>query len=255
MLLTYQGGGPERNPDAARLGQALGNVTFLERPFHPTTLVSIVGSAIRGRRRQYETRAILADLTASEICCRRRSTRPSRRAGAASAGLRAGSFRHLHRLFWTEAGRAVYLQDLLAAVHPDDRVRRLAVLDQAIATGGDYSIEYRNVWPDGSQHWVDVRARAVRRPDGSIRSLVGVSPTSPPARRPKSSRDICSPTGGRTHRAGRIDRDPRQPSSSERPIRSRLDGSREGAGRCARPRRWRPSASLLAVSRTISTIC
>ena len=42
-------------------------------------------------------------------------------------------------------------------------------------TGGDYSIEYRKIWPDGSQHWVDVRARAVRRPDGSIKSLVGVS--------------------------------------------------------------------------------
>ena len=36
VLLTHQGGGPERNPDAARLGQALGNVTFIERPFHPT---------------------------------------------------------------------------------------------------------------------------------------------------------------------------------------------------------------------------
>jgi DNA-binding NtrC family response regulator len=66
VLLTHQGGGPERNPDAVRLGQALGNVTFIERPFHPTTLVSIVGSAIRGRRRQYQTRAILADRTESE---------------------------------------------------------------------------------------------------------------------------------------------------------------------------------------------
>ena len=51
VLLTHQGGGPERNPDAARLGRVLGNVTFIERPFHPTTLVSIVGSAVRGRRR------------------------------------------------------------------------------------------------------------------------------------------------------------------------------------------------------------
>ena len=66
VLLTHQGGGPERNPDAARLGQALGNVTFIERPFNPTTLVSIVGSAVRGRRRQYQTRAILEDLTESE---------------------------------------------------------------------------------------------------------------------------------------------------------------------------------------------
>jgi hypothetical protein len=29
VLLTRQGGGPERNPDAMRLGQALGNVTFI----------------------------------------------------------------------------------------------------------------------------------------------------------------------------------------------------------------------------------
>jgi signal transduction histidine kinase len=64
VLLTHQGGGPERNPDAARLGQLLGNVTFLERPFHPTTLVSIVGSAVRGRRRQYQARAILEQLAA-----------------------------------------------------------------------------------------------------------------------------------------------------------------------------------------------
>src|SRR5205085_10561807 len=65
VLLTHRGSGPERNPDAARLGQALGNVTFIERPFHPTTLVSVVGSAVRARRRQHQTRAILDDLTES----------------------------------------------------------------------------------------------------------------------------------------------------------------------------------------------
>src|ERR1700754_3855674 len=66
VLLTHQGGGPERNPDAARLGQALSNVNFIERPFHPTTLISIVGSEVRGHRRQYQTPAILEDLTESE---------------------------------------------------------------------------------------------------------------------------------------------------------------------------------------------
>jgi PAS domain S-box-containing protein len=59
VLLTGHGGGQERNPAAARLTDALGNVTFLERPFHPTTLVSIVRTALRGRRRQYEARARL----------------------------------------------------------------------------------------------------------------------------------------------------------------------------------------------------
>jgi signal transduction histidine kinase/DNA-binding response OmpR family regulator len=175
VLLTNQGGGPERNPDAARLGQALGNVTFLERPFHPTTLVSIVGSAVRGRRRQYQTRAILADLTEGENLLQT----------ALDAGRLGALELHLPNyeleasdicigFFGRKPGEPFTYKDLLAAVHPDDRARRRAVLDRAIATGGDYSIEYRNVWPDGSQHWVEVRARMVRRPEGGIRSLVGV---------------------------------------------------------------------------------
>ena len=176
VLLTHQGGGPERNPDAVRLGQVLGNVTFIERPFHPTTLVSVVGSAVRGRRRQYQTRAILEHLTESE--------------GLLQTALNAGHLGALElrlpelELEASDTCKAFFgrkpddpfsYQDLLAAVHPDDRARRREVLDHALETGSDYSIEYRNIWPDGSQHWVDVRARAVRRPDGRIKSLVGVS--------------------------------------------------------------------------------
>jgi signal transduction histidine kinase/CheY-like chemotaxis protein len=175
VLLTRQGGGPERNPDAARLGKLLGNVTFLERPFHPTTLVSIVGSAVRARRRQYQTRAILADLTENESLLQT----------ALDAGRLGALVLHLpdyeleasdtcRGFFGRQPGQPFSYQDLLAAVHPDDAARRLEVVDQAIRTSKDYSIEYRNIWPDGSVHWVEVRARAVRRPDGSLKSLVGV---------------------------------------------------------------------------------
>ena len=62
VLLTLRGGGPERNPAAARLGEILGNVTFLERPFHPTTFLSVVRTAVRGRRRQYKARNQLEEL-------------------------------------------------------------------------------------------------------------------------------------------------------------------------------------------------
>lgn len=65
VLLTHHGG-PEQNP-AARIGVQLGNVTFLERPFHPVTLVSLVTTALRGRRRQYEARDRLIDLSNSEL--------------------------------------------------------------------------------------------------------------------------------------------------------------------------------------------
>ena len=63
ILLTRRGGGLERNPAASRFLAVLGNVTFLERPFHPTTLISIAQSALRGRRRQYEARARLEELS------------------------------------------------------------------------------------------------------------------------------------------------------------------------------------------------
>lgn len=65
VLLTHHGG-PEQNP-ASRLGPQLGNVTFLERPFHPVTLISLVTTALRGRRRQYEARDRLIDLSQSEL--------------------------------------------------------------------------------------------------------------------------------------------------------------------------------------------
>jgi PAS domain S-box-containing protein len=175
VLLTRQGGGPERNPDAARLGRLLGNVTFIERPFHPTTLVSIIGSAVRGRRRQYQTRAILENLSESE--------------GLLQTALNAGRLGalelHLPELelemsdtcksfFGRSPDDLFTFDDLQSSIHPDDRARRQEELDATLRRGIDYNIEYRNIWPDGSVHCVETRARVVRRPDGRARSLVGV---------------------------------------------------------------------------------
>jgi signal transduction histidine kinase/CheY-like chemotaxis protein len=66
VLITERGAGVERNPAANRQMEALGNVAFLERPFHPTTLISVVNAALRARRRQYEARARLEALRESE---------------------------------------------------------------------------------------------------------------------------------------------------------------------------------------------
>jgi PAS domain S-box-containing protein len=66
VLLTLHGDTPGRNPAAQRLQNILGNVSFLERPFHPTTLVSIARAALRARRRQYKARALVEELAAGE---------------------------------------------------------------------------------------------------------------------------------------------------------------------------------------------
>ena len=60
---------PSRNRVATTLQETFGNVSFLERPFHATTLISLARSALRSRRRQYEARALLAryELLAREL--------------------------------------------------------------------------------------------------------------------------------------------------------------------------------------------
>ena len=62
IVVTGHGGGLERNPAAAELMRNLGNVTFLERPFHATTLISVVQTGLRGRQRQYDCRRLNEEL-------------------------------------------------------------------------------------------------------------------------------------------------------------------------------------------------
>ena len=65
VLMTHHGGSEQNG--SSHLSGLLGNVTFLERPFHPITLISLVSAALRGRRRQYEARDRLIDLSQSEL--------------------------------------------------------------------------------------------------------------------------------------------------------------------------------------------
>lgn len=174
ILLTRHGGGPERNPAAARMSETLGNVTFLERPFHPTTFLSVAKTALKGRRRQYESRSVLEDLRES-----------GERLSTALVAGRLGAWEldlAKMELATSDACKAVFgrgreeaftYRDLLASIHPDDQERMQASVKQTIESGDDYVIEYRTVWPDGSQHWAEIRARLVRSL-GRLR-MVGVS--------------------------------------------------------------------------------
>lgn len=61
VLMTANG--KPNQPRVTVPGANLGNVTLLERPFPPATLISLVGAALRGRRRQYEARDRLLELS------------------------------------------------------------------------------------------------------------------------------------------------------------------------------------------------
>jgi signal transduction histidine kinase len=63
ILLTRGRSGPESNLGIA---SRLGNVTILERPLHPVTLVSAARAALRARARQHDAEQYVAELELSE---------------------------------------------------------------------------------------------------------------------------------------------------------------------------------------------
>jgi PAS domain S-box-containing protein len=176
ILLTHRGGGPERNPAALRLAAILGNVSFLERPFHPTTLTTMVRAAARGRRRQYDARARLEEISEREQQLQTALT--AGRLGSWNLDVKSMTF-HLSETsrshFGSTAQSELAYDRLIESVQPDDRPRMNAALDLALMNGDDYVVEFRHIRPGGVLHWVDVRARSLKDSSGHVACLVGVS--------------------------------------------------------------------------------
>lgn len=176
IIMTSRGGGPERNPAAARLSEILGNVSFIERPFHVTTFVSVARSALRGRRRQFEARLRIEALDEGER--RLQTAIEAGRLGAWELDLVTNDLitsATCKRIFGRSLDEGFTYRDLLDAIHPADLQRMQDAVASTVATGVDYSIEYRTIWKDGSVHWVEVHAQLHKdRSDKAIK-LVGVS--------------------------------------------------------------------------------
>ncbi|WP_247895040.1 hybrid sensor histidine kinase/response regulator [Azospirillum brasilense] len=186
VLLTMRGDGPERTPEAARLTELLGNITFLERPFHPTTLVSVVRTCLRGRRRQYEARArlaerdrLLADLADERT---RFSTLVEHLPVAANLVDRDGRTVLCNPAFRRFAPNA----DLPSRqpdgeetwIAYDEQGRRLTrdQFPEARALRGDmvHGVEFEHRLPDGSLTWTRVSGVPVRDATGKVTGALAV---------------------------------------------------------------------------------
>ncbi|MGV1759708.1 ATP-binding protein [Rhizobium sp. A22-96] len=176
IIMTNRGGGPERNPAAARLSEILGNVSFIERPFHVTTFVSVARSALRGRRRQYEARLRIEALDEGER--RLQTAIEAGRLGAWELDLATNDLitsATCKRIFGRDPDLGFTYRDLLDTVHPEDLDRMQNAVATTVNTGADYSIEYRTIWGDGSVHWAEIHAQLHRDRAGKAIKLVGVS--------------------------------------------------------------------------------
>ena len=175
VLLTHRGGGLERNPSARRYLEVLGNVTFLERPFHPTTLISLAESALRGRRRQYEARSRLEELRMNEARLAEGQARFQAITDSIDqmvwSTLPDGYHDYYNQRWYDYTGVPQGSTDGVGwndMFHPDDQERAWRVWRHSLATGEPYHIEYRLRHRSGGYRWVLGRAQPVRDAEGRI---------------------------------------------------------------------------------------
>jgi PAS domain S-box-containing protein len=63
----------------------------------------------------------------------------------------------------------------LELLHPDDRYITEVAVSQAINDRADYAIEYRNIWPDKSVHWISAKGRAFYDDRGKPIHMMGIA--------------------------------------------------------------------------------
>jgi PAS domain S-box-containing protein len=152
------------------------NMILLECPISAETLLRASVSALRARRRQYLSRSHLQERARSEEHLR--LALHAGRLGSLTLDLESSTLIvsatcKMH--FGIAADSDFSYQDLLQAIHVEDRQRHLDVIDAALISKEDFSIEYQVVWPDQSVHWVQIRGQTLRNADGIPVCLAGVS--------------------------------------------------------------------------------
>lgn len=174
ILVTNQTG--RRSAASADRLVRLGNVVLLERPLNAETLASAAQSALRARRRQYQARDLMAAQAEAEATLR--FALEAGRLGTWDLELesrRLDASRTCKANFGRRGDLPFTYDDLVASIHPDDRIRQAGVVLKAIETGGDFDIEYRTIWPDGGVHWVYIRGGRAVDAEGRPTRLTGVS--------------------------------------------------------------------------------
>ena len=83
-------------------------------------------------------------------------------------------------------------EEMLSCIHPDDRDRKLAARDAAIAGHSDYDIEIRVVTPSGEIRWLQLRGQASYRADGAPLSIAGISLDITDRKRAEEHRDLLA---------------------------------------------------------------
>lgn len=103
------------------------------------------------------------------------------------------------RLTWSEAiyrqhgleptDHAPTFQGYIGSIHPDDRAAFQRTIDETVARGTAFSLEFRLLWPDGTVHWTRGVGRVFRDATGEPVRMVGTGTDITEGRRLEEERD------------------------------------------------------------------
>ena len=144
-----------QDPFTEKVIETFGNVSFIERPFHPASLSSLSRSALRGRTRQYEARSRLEELAVGQE--QLRFAQEAGRIGTFELDAQTRNIRvsdTFCRIWGLPIRNELPLSDLFALVHPDDR-DKLRTADPDLQADSLAYVEYRIFRPGtGEMRWV-----------------------------------------------------------------------------------------------------
>jgi len=66
------------------------------------------------------------------------------------------------------------LEHFQQLIHPDDREAVNAAIAQALETGGEFCVEFRNVWQNGGIHWIASSGKVFPGDDGQPLRMIGI---------------------------------------------------------------------------------
>jgi PAS domain S-box-containing protein len=180
LVLTSGGATTEDSLRAAQIRLPLGNITLLERPVRPITLVSAVRVALRGRSRQYELRDRLEErqravhaLFESEARYRSLVTATTSIVWCRSPEGAVESESPTWEAFTGQAAEQYWGWGWLDAIHAEDRDYALHVWRTAVKDEQVYESEFRLRHRDKGFRRVIARAAPVRDEFHRIKEWVG----------------------------------------------------------------------------------
>ncbi|RYG37882.1 PAS domain S-box protein [bacterium] len=175
LVLVSSGDADGRLRASSELMRPLRNVTAIERPVRPQTVLVAIEAALRARKRQIALRDALDDLQASQS----RLTESEARYRTLTEAI--------PQLIWSaqDSGSADYFSSQwqsytglpeekllgdrwLLTLHPDDRPRAVQAWQEAVSDRATYAVDYRIRRHDGAFRWFHTRGAPTRDGQGHI---------------------------------------------------------------------------------------